>query len=324
MALQADSLAPDSAYGPSEDRPGRILLDIQKARSGQGSGVVQASGVLPLGDQRLQSTPPGGYPGTQMVYDPSTDATRNVLATDNSGTRLVKAPEGIRPPEPLPTTDAVREVARPGESGSALRLYDQGMKLLRDGDSAGAYDYFKQAYAFKNELDPPTQARLQQTMQMLAAQAVRRKTEGPDSLLDSATAKQEMLVKQIAADVNHQLSIAMSMKERDPKGAVELLQKTRASVEGSALEPNQRAVQLKRIDLGIADVEKYIKANLAQIDFDQRNKAVRDSVDQRRLGKIEAQEKVAVLVDQFNKKMEEHSLRRSRGSRQKGKGIRSR
>ncbi len=44
LAHQAETLAPDSAYAPREDRPSLVLLDIQRAKKQTSSGVIHANG----------------------------------------------------------------------------------------------------------------------------------------------------------------------------------------------------------------------------------------------------------------------------------------
>ena len=60
------------------------------------------------------------------------------------------------------------------------------------------------------------------------------------------------------------------------------------------------------MDRSIAKLEKYVSENrTAQIDLDAANKQVLKEVDRNQQAKVEVNDKLAKLVDEFNKLMDE-------------------
>ena len=90
MAREAESLAPDTAYSATEDRPALVLLDIQRVKRGgsvagsatgaPAGGVIPASTVEPIPSVNSNPHGQGRYGEIQALYDPASDATRNMPA----------------------------------------------------------------------------------------------------------------------------------------------------------------------------------------------------------------------------------------------------
>jgi len=102
MARQGESLAPDTAFGPSEDRPAIVLVDIQRAKAGR-FPVSRAGGAT--------ITDPSRYPVASAVYDSANDKTHNIAASSTSGS--------------LPS---LTEPTPEGGTGEAMRSYRLGME----------------------------------------------------------------------------------------------------------------------------------------------------------------------------------------------------
>ncbi|HEV2972113.1 MAG TPA: hypothetical protein VGY55_19225 [Pirellulales bacterium] len=293
LARQADGLAPDTAFSGQEDRPSLLLLDIQRARLHGDSSVTTAGGEFAVDAA-------GRHYANQSIYDPNNDPTHVVTA----GTE-----EPIVRPLPLPPTSGdVRDPAAVDSSGDsappAVQAFRQGEKALADGNRDEALRLFRQAYANPEQLDPGTRQRLQDHLQMMSpAQPPRGSGDG---LLDAAAARQQLLVRQVSADVSRLQETARKMQAKEPKKALEVLQKARAMVEATAdLDSQARQQLLRRVDESIRDMQQYIQANLAQIELDEKNRAVHEEVDQHRKMKLEISEKLAGMVDDYNKLVEE-------------------
>ena len=135
-----------------------------------------------------------------------------------------------------------------------------------------------------------------------------RRPVGPESgqsLIDDATGKQQLLAKQLLADVAQKQVAAGKLREKDPKKAMELLKQARGKVETSGVDPQVRDQLLRRVDRSIEELDKYIVANRAQIELDSSNKEILGDIDRRRQAKVEVDDKLAKLVDEFNKLMDE-------------------
>jgi general secretion pathway protein D len=288
FARQADSLARDEAFGPREDRPSVVLFEIQKARLRNPSGVVPAGGALASDNN-------GSV--VQSIYNPSQDTTRNIPASAMAQYPAVR---------PAPDPNALESVPLPGDNApQAVLLFRQGEKALTDGNRDEALRLFRLAYAMQDQLDPATRARLQDHLQLLTVGTP--KPAAGDGLLESAVARQRVLINQISADISRAQASAKSLQAKDPKKGLEVLQQTRMRVASAPadLDPQYRQQFLRRVDASIQEMQAYIQRNLAQIELDQRNAAVHKEVDDRRNAKQEIGEKLAGLVDDYNKAIEE-------------------
>ncbi len=287
LARQADGLAPDTAFSGQEDRPSIVLLDIQRARmrsGGAGSGVITAGAEMPVGVSG------GRNFASRSIYDANNDPTRTVAAA--AGDEPV-----VRPlPVPPGTPEAI-----PENAPLAVRLFRQGEKALADGNRDEALRLFQQAYANPEQLDAATRQRLQDHLQMMSAAAPPR-TGAADGFLGAAANRQQVLIRQMAADISRIQDTAKKMQAKEPKKSLEVLQKARTMVESSPdLDPQAKQQLLRRVDESIREMQQYIQANIAQIELDEKNQQVHEEVDHHRQVKIEIGEKLAGMVDEYNK-----------------------
>lgn len=274
LALEASRLG--VTYGPFETRPETLLRQIDQARR-QARGAVQpASGQFPV------SPAVGPYDhqrASHALYDPRQDTTRNIWAG-------ASAPGGSGP-----------------EAGSSpgLTLFRQGEEALRNRDTETAIRLFRQAAQYRHELDPVTQQRLQEYLQLYS-------TPSPPggSMIDEAVARQQALLRQIHAEVAQQESNALKLRETDPRGALALLEETRKRVETTqGLDANARAQLLRRIDRNIEQMRKYIEENRSRIELDEQNRRLQEEVTRSQMTKLEIQQKLAAMVDEYNRLMDE-------------------
>jgi general secretion pathway protein D len=317
LARKAEQLRlPDTAFSPGEDRPGLVLLDIRQVRQRESSRIaaaanigeaVAATGVTE--SQRMAS---------QAIYDPTNDPTRNVPvagaqgATDikmrqynmaQSGRTPIPAPPAI-PPEPISPDEASPGKAAPG---SAISLFQQGEAALKAQDKERASRLFRQAAEHVNELDPLTAQRLQDYLQLLAATtpgSAQGSGQAP-TMLDETAARQQVLARQVAADLAHLEANARALRESDPKGALVLLEEGRKRVETAGLEPAARNQLLRRADRAIGETKQFLEENRPRLELAEKNNRTRQEIDRQQRVKLETQEKIALLVDEFNRLRDE-------------------
>ncbi len=289
LAMEAGGLnVPFNAY---ETNPQSLLKKIAGQRARDTQGVQAASHVAPA---------TGPYPSTganQAVYNPSNDPTRNMLV------------QGTQPVGPMPT------LASPGAAPAApqaaapsrgMQLFQQGEAALRSHDTEGARSYFRQAAAFSHELDPMTQQKLQDMLQLLAVtRPAAAGPQGQPSILDDAASKAALLTRQVSVDIAQQAREAERLRQSDPNAAVKLLEETKARVQGAGLEPASRDRLLRQVDRALIDTANYIEENKPRIELDQRNRAVLDQIEQERQMTLDRQQKLKELVDRFNMLLEE-------------------
>ncbi len=297
---EAERLATEASrlrvvYSPYEPRPEQLLEHIanlrQQARRPGGFGGP----VIPAG---AEYAVPAGREGpfdrraASAVYDPSTDTTRNILA----GASAPQGPLGVR---------IGPEAAPPSQPGMGMALFQQGEAALKARDPQAALQLFRQAYAHIHELDPVTAQRLRDYLQMLPPAVEPPRQPGPTSPIDEAAARQQVLARQMAADVAQALSNARRLLESDPKAAVAQLEQMRAKVEGSGLEPAVRDRMLRQLDRELADTQKFIQQNRPRIEMEERNQKVAQNIERQQQNKLEIQNKLAQKVEEFNTLMHE-------------------
>jgi len=316
LARKADQLhLPDSAFSPGEDRPGIVLLDIRQVREREPSGVLPAANyevapAMGVADQKRTAS--------SAVYDPANDPTRNVtVGNEQSGSRSVprqynttqNKPLTIPPPPPNAPEASDSPEAGKSEaiSGSAMSLYQQGEAALRAHDKERAYQYFRQAAARMNELDPAVAQRLQDHLQLLSGPARGTVQPGGQSptMLDETAARQQILARQVAADLAHLEANARATRESDAKGALILLEDGRKKVEAAGLEPTARDQLLRRVDRAIAETKQYLEENRPRLELADKNNRTRQDIEREGRVKLETQEKIALLVDKFNQLRDE-------------------
>ena len=300
LAHEAQRLGvPEQAFAPNEDRPGLVLRDVYEARR-QGGSVVAASAdmVLPAtGD------PPDGRRADRAYFDPTQDVTRNMPA----------AAQGPRPPAPPYESDMAPEQASPFEefepvprSSRAAQWVEEGEAALRSHDSQRALELFRQAAPYMDQLDPMTAQRLQDRLELLSQPGARpQPPAGAVPAGDDVAAKQRMVVQQVLTELAHQETSAEAMKEKDPEGALALLQAARLKVEQSGLETADKQRFLARVDRRMAEIRRYIEEHQPMLDLEQKNQRIRDDMDREQRIRLEVQDKVALLVDEFNRLCDE-------------------
>ena len=78
-------------------------------------------------------------------------------------------------------------------------------------------------------------------------------------LIDTATAEQQLAVKQLSAEVTRQQMAARKLMETDPKQAVQMLEDAKANLSGNAIDPQVREALGKRLDVTLAEVNQIAR-----------------------------------------------------------------
>jgi general secretion pathway protein D len=300
---------PDAAFMPNEDRPGTVLLDIRQARTRNPAGVALATGSAPAGSAVASDSG-----AARAVYDPGNDPTRILAASGQQilgpdAGRLADYSEQVPTPATTPLPANKPAATPPGQASQGYALFQQGEAALKAHDGKRALELFRQAHAYRNELDPVTAQRLQDHLMLLQ---VNQRTAQPgqagrtNSPVDEAAAKQQALARQVTAEVAHDQTTARAMVERDPKGSLAMLEKARKKVEAASLEASYRDRLLKHIDRDLAETKRYIEQNAPRIEQAAHNKETVQGVEDARKRKQEMQQQLAKLVDEYNKCLEEH------------------
>ncbi len=327
---------PESSFLPNEDRPSLLAWDIQRARANGTTALPAANSAAASNDryatQARMSPEVNSAPAYQTTSLPSTTPDLRFaqlpeplnLPPDGAGSAAERLPSPM--PSTLPSTQQSFAPSPPAAPSGALTAQqpvpfaagaDNAEQLVRAGEAAlkrqdrqQAAKLFGQAYVLRDELNPTEQVRLQGYLSQLAdavppAAPISSARPASPNLIESAVEDQQTQARQMSAEVGKKQSEARRMRESKPQEALKLLQDTRQQVANSKLSEEYRTQLLRRIDITLDETEKYIKDHHAEIELDQQNQAVLEQVDRSREVRIKVQQKVAELVDEFNKLADE-------------------
>ena len=199
--------------------------------------------------------------------------------------------------EPLPT---------PTADNDAIVLLEEGEAALDQQDEETARQLFEQANELRAQLDPDSQQRLKEHLQTLAKDksAKQPKSLSP-SLIESAASSEQVLARQLSAEVGKRQSEARKMREQTPQKSLDLLKETQQKVKDSQLSAEYKDQLLRRLDFSVEETQQYLQDHASELELDAQNQAVREEVERSREVKLKVQQKIADLVDQFNKLRDE-------------------
>lgn len=284
LAEQAQALhIPDQDFTQGEKRPWEVLLRVNSELNRRSDPrVAPASGFEAMPAIANDAGPQRGsvQPG---LYMPEYDPTRNQFA------QTVATPgTGLPPPQ--------------GSAG--VEIYREGLRALEARDHDGALNLFREAWKYQAELDPVTRQELKDKLSLLAAAG--NSTSAPEpSALDEVNAQQELLKQKLFREITNETKAAQMMIPQDPRGANDRVTHLRERVSQAEIDPAARKQLLTIVDRELALIQAYIKQNGGDIELQERNREILASIERDEAVKIEVQEKVVQLLDQYNELMDE-------------------
>jgi general secretion pathway protein D len=248
-----------------------------------------SAGNITLAEQLAREAAALGVPESQFLPD---EDRPSLLAWDIE--RAKQAGGNPSPPTRLPSA------LPPGnpplaESPARLASLDvEELPLPIPGATNGA----EAAESADHSLPPPAPANS-------AATTATPAPKSPYSFLDVADEKQQVLARQLSAEVGRRQSEAQRLRSEDPERALAVLHEAQQLVKDSELPESSQRELLSRIDITLEKTKKYIKDNEAEIDLDRRNAAVIEERDRDREMELKLQQKIADLVEEFNRLRDE-------------------
>ena len=329
LAEQAHHLnVPNSAFGPDEVRPWMVLLQINKAR--QQSRVVQAGGVSAGTNNQALYTPSNDR--TQVRPAQSEAPILNLAQQGNPLTNPGAALEAaISPTTSTPagstnarTAPASSTPAATGQPAPTATITDQtgaeplpvvtipstpiaiepvGYDLFREGEEAlkerefdKARAAFKKAWKYEAELDAETRQRLQDHLGLL--RVPNEASSAPREDLQGIEASDEL--RQLANEISREQAAIMRQLRQEPRGAWDRVKELRDRVANADIDELGRQRLLARVERTMTDVDNFVERNKEKIERDERNNAMMSEIRRRRQMRVEVDEKIAVMVQDFN------------------------
>ena len=130
-------------------------------------------------------------------------------------------------------------------------------------------------------------------------------TRGRTTLIDTAAANEQALARQLSAEVGKRQTEAQHLAEKDPERAIATLHEAQKLVNESKLSESSKRELLSRIDITLKKSETYLKEHKSEIDLDKANQAVLDGRSHDQEMKLKLQQKIAEMVDEFNRLRDE-------------------
>jgi general secretion pathway protein D len=306
LAEQAEALnVPDDAFAAGETRPWQMVLEISRAMYRR-EGVVQAGGTA-----AVAAGPEPRYPVAQGLYDPNNDKTRTIPANSEASI-LARTQTAAQPTPGLPpvTSQPAAGQAVTREGGPGQQLYEEGLQALQNQDRETALKKFADAWRFESELDPELRQQLKDKLTFLRA-ATSQPSAGPaapggqQSPLEQVHSQQDLLRQKLSRELANEEKMAKDLAQTDPRQALMNLKKFRDRVSGSQIDAAAKKYLLTMVDQRIHELTVYIEQNKATIENTEKNNAVKAEVIRKQELTNETQNKLADMVEQFNKLMDD-------------------
>lgn len=280
LAKQADALRVDeAAFAPNETRPWQIVLEVDKAIYRR-QGMQTASATESVGNGA------NAYPVSPGVYNPAVDTTRMQAAS--MSTALRQTTPGANP---------------------AQQMYLDGVRALEGQDRETAIRLFQEAWKGQEQLDPETRKQLADKLTFLRANSAPAqplpRPDGAASPLEQVNSQQELVRQRLQREFANEVKDAEILAQTDPRAALGKIKTFGERVKSAELDTVARKNLLTSIDRKASELQTYIDNNKSTIDNAERNQAIRTERAHDQEMTVEVQNKLAQMVENFNKLMAE-------------------
>ena len=182
-----------------------------------------------------------------------------------------------------------------------MQLYRSGLQAMDNEDDTRAREFFETALQYRDQLDQPTQSAIK-------AHLVSFQDSGFEALPDQATAfadDQQEMFRRLQNEVFKERSSAERMLQTSPRKALEKMTFVRNRITESGLDNVRKKPLLTIIDRDINEMQGYIDTNLSEILNQEANINARESVERRAQYRLDVEQQIQSLTEDFNKLMDE-------------------
>lgn len=274
----------DSLFTADDDRPWQLELELQAKLRDQAS----AAAADPLAGMV-----------TTADFQPESDDSKVVQAS-------------------VDTTPAVEY----DQTQDAIELYLRGVQAMNSGNRSVAQELFNKAWAKKDSLDGAVREALAQKMTLLkntvpattvsSRNILQEETISTPATPDMDTQGQLILQKMRQHVIRQRAAADKLVEDQKPHNAVNVLQQLRAEVEQSDVEPGAKAGLLTMVDRELERLNQYIDEHSVEIATAEANTARMEEVLQDRETRYANEQKIQLLVEEFNKLKHEQRFAEAR------------
>jgi len=124
----------------------------------------------------------------------------------------------------------------------------------------------------------------------------------PDAPQPTAIANEPeaLVVARVSAEVAARQLEAKRKSQKSPAEALALLDEVAAGLDGQPLPAEARSQLLRRIERTRQDIEEVTGKRRAELALEQRNSEIEGQIDRDRTGKVEVDQRIALLIEEYN------------------------
>lgn len=259
--------------------------------------LPDASDAIPM--TKSDSVPSGG--SVTRPTNGSSPVTPAMFADGDGGVQQA----GHRSPSSAGGSSNVAQVQFLEATNSGTESFDAGMKALSAGDKSEARKAFLEAWQNKDDLDVASQNILKDKLTLLQPRRLSDRpsvgqSDQPLTAMEKAKLEAQAATRSMYREVTSQLAAIEKIKTTEPIQAQENLAALQAKVAGSDIDPAARKALGVMVDRATTAQSKYVEGNRAKIELDVENQAVRTSMELEDSRRVQTDEKVKAMVEEYN------------------------
>ncbi len=288
----------DESFADGETRPWQLELLVENAKQ-----LGDSSSVQPASWNEAPAVPAAV---AQATYDPQTDITKNIQIALRDNVTIFEAANPQVPPTPPEARVAQAQTVQSAvETSRGQQLYSSGLQAAGQGDALRAREFFQLAMQHQDDLTPAVQAEIQSQLGRMPAKT----TSAPIQEVGQASSEEEYgyalknqsEYSKLQAEVLREKQAAERLVANNPREALQKMTMLRSRVANTQMAAETTRPLLKIIDRDIDKMQRFIETNLSSIQNNEEIQAVRDEVELDRQRRLDVDQQLAKLVDEYNK-----------------------
>lgn len=299
LSIAAQQL--DVQYNQYEVQPKDLLARIDNARAQKAGKTTPAPAP---NTQIAQSAPIA--PAAPVAESPAPAVDPQLQQVTNLDLPGVQTAQNAAYNSATDTTQNVQVAAETPANQTSIgySLLQQAQAALQMGNRDQARQIVMQAEQYRSELDPASANRLTEMQAMLNGSGIDPNAApnagNPSGLAAAPNGDQTALFGQMVTEFENTVQKTRSMRQDDPKAALETLKNYQKKVEDSTLADAQKEMLLRNVKSKVAEMEGYIRDNQAEIEVSTSNAKSKEKLQAREDYYTERETRLKEMSDDFN------------------------